>query len=110
MPGSLGGVLNPDKRLLLGFEVLNTVLETGDRLPEFDPLVAGVIAGGGDFVEPSFEDVNGNGRIDFDDVVVLFNNTEDTAVTDNVEAFDFNDNGRIDFDDVVDLKQRVSDD
>jgi PKD repeat protein len=57
-----------------------------------------------------FEDLNGNGELDYDDVVLLFNNTESEAVTDNVDAFDFNDNGRIDFDDVVDLNQGVSDD
>ncbi|WP_029601464.1 alkaline phosphatase PhoX [Natronobacterium lacisalsi] len=50
-----------------------------------------------------FEDVNGNGRLDYDDVVVLFEHLEDDAVQLNDEAFDFNENGRIDYDDVVAL-------
>ena len=50
-----------------------------------------------------FEDVNGNGRLDYDDVVVLFEHLEDDAVRLNDDAFDFNENGRIDYDDVVAL-------
>ncbi|WP_435065511.1 right-handed parallel beta-helix repeat-containing protein [Halobaculum sp. EA56] len=50
-----------------------------------------------------FEDLNGNGRVDFDDVVVLFRNLANPAVTDNVDAYDFNDNGRIDYNDIVTL-------
>lgn len=50
-----------------------------------------------------FEDVNGNGRLDYDDVVVLFEHLEDDAVQLNDGAFDFNENGRIDYDDVVEL-------
>ena len=57
-----------------------------------------------------YEDVNGNGRIDYDDVVVLFTNKETTAVEDHQEAYDFNDNGRFDFDDVVELSEEVSGD
>ncbi|MFC3957393.1 alkaline phosphatase PhoX [Halovivax cerinus] len=47
-----------------------------------------------------FEDVNGNGRLDYDDVVTLFSHLEDDAVELDPEAFDFNENGRIDYDDV----------
>ena len=49
------------------------------------------------------EDLNGNDRQDFDDVVDLFDNISDSDVTDNPDAFDFNGNGRVDFDDVVEL-------
>ncbi|ELZ13623.1 hypothetical protein C479_02221 [Halovivax asiaticus JCM 14624] len=47
-----------------------------------------------------FEDVNGNGRLDYDDVVTLFERLDSEAVQLNADAFDFNDNGRIDYDDV----------
>ncbi|WP_137291417.1 alkaline phosphatase PhoX [Natronorubrum halophilum] len=50
-----------------------------------------------------FEDVNGNGRLDYDDVVVLFEHIEADSVQLNDEAFDFNENGRIDYDDAVAL-------
>ncbi|GAB3668269.1 alkaline phosphatase PhoX [Halopiger thermotolerans] len=50
-----------------------------------------------------FEDVNGNGRFDYDDIVVLFEHLEDDAVQLNEAAYDFNENGRIDYDDVVEL-------
>jgi len=50
-----------------------------------------------------YEDLNGNGRIDFNDVVVYFNNMEWISVQDGFGYFDFNRNGRIDFDDVVRL-------
>jgi PKD repeat protein len=49
-----------------------------------------------------YEDINGNGDLDANDVVVLFNHREDSAVTDQIEHFDFNGNGRdvLDFDDI----------
>jgi len=48
-----------------------------------------------------YEDINGNGVPDFNDVVIFFNQME--WITDNepVGAFDFNKNGRIDFNDIV---------
>nr|WP_318566662.1 alkaline phosphatase PhoX [Salinigranum marinum] len=50
-----------------------------------------------------FEDVNGNGRVDYDDVVLLFNNLESQSVTSNARAFDFNENDRLDYADIVAL-------
>ncbi|WP_435065485.1 S8 family serine peptidase [Halobaculum sp. EA56] len=50
-----------------------------------------------------YEDINGNNRVDFNDVVTLFLNLDDPAVTNNSDAYDFNDNGSIDFNDVVTL-------
>ncbi|SFS11274.1 protein of unknown function [Halomicrobium zhouii] len=50
-----------------------------------------------------FEDLNGNGRIDYDDVSLLFEHLESDAVQLNVDAYDFNENGEIDYDDVVEL-------
>jgi PKD repeat protein len=47
------------------------------------------------------EDVNGNGRADFADVVLYFNQMSWMSANEPFSAFDYNDNGRIDFADVV---------
>ena len=56
-----------------------------------------------------YEDINGNGRLDFDDVVMFYWNMQ--WIRDNssvgIAPFDFNQNGRIDYDDVVALYQEV---
>jgi len=54
-----------------------------------------------------FEDLNGNGLIDFDDVVEFFHYM--TWIKENwpTESVDFNGNGLIDFDDVVELFKEV---
>ena len=54
-----------------------------------------------------YEDLNGNGQLDFEDVVVFFENREEDAIQDYVDSFDFNDNGRIDFDDITTLFEEV---
>jgi DNA-binding beta-propeller fold protein YncE len=48
-----------------------------------------------------YDDVNGNLRRDFADVVLYFNRMDWIAANEPVPAFDFNGNGRIDFADVV---------
>ena len=50
-----------------------------------------------------FEDLNGNNRQDFADVVLYFNQMTWIATNQPVSLFDFNNNGRIDFADVVSL-------
>jgi hypothetical protein len=50
-----------------------------------------------------YEDLNGNGRLDFADVVLYFNQMEWIAANEPVSAFDLNRNGRIDFADIVQL-------
>jgi len=54
-----------------------------------------------------FEDVNGNGRLDFDDVVKFFKNFGEPVVSDYTEFYDFNQNGRLDFADVVRLFKKL---
>ena len=49
------------------------------------------------------DDVNGNGRRDFADVVLYFNQMTWIAANEPLKLFDFNANGRIDFSDVVAL-------
>ncbi len=50
-----------------------------------------------------YDDVNGNGRPDFGDVVLYFNQMAWIAANEPLEAFDYNKNGRIDFADVARL-------
>jgi len=50
-----------------------------------------------------YEDLNGNGKKDFADVVILFRERVWISVNEPVNAMDFNRNGKIDFDDVVKL-------
>lgn len=52
-------------------------------------------------------DVNGNGRLDFDDAVSLARNVDSDVIQDNWGMFDFNVNGRADFDDAVTLAFEV---
>lgn len=52
-----------------------------------------------------FEDLNANGRIDYEDSTLLFANFDRPVVTDNAAQYDFNRNGLLDFDDVVRLYQ-----
>ncbi len=54
-----------------------------------------------------YEDINGNGRKDFNDVVLFFKNLEWIPVNETVAYFDFNGNGRIDFADVVKLFEEL---
>ena len=48
-----------------------------------------------------YDDVNGNGRMDFADVVLYFNQMSWIASHEPLSAFDFNGNGRVDFADVT---------
>lgn len=54
-----------------------------------------------------YDDVNGNGRKDFADVVLFFNQMAWIAGHAPVSLFDYNNNGRIDFSDVVTLFNNV---
>jgi tripartite motif-containing protein 71 len=47
------------------------------------------------------DDVNGNGRPDFNDLVLYFNNMVWIAANEPISAFDYNGNDRFDFVDVV---------
>ena len=50
-----------------------------------------------------YEDLNGNGILDFDDVVLFCDNLETLAP----EKFDFNGNGIVDFVDIITLYYRL---
>jgi competence protein ComEC len=63
-------------------------------------------AGDPDF-DGYYEDVNGNGRKDFNDIVVLFKNLEWISKNPAAIHFDFNGNGRVDFNDLVRLFKEI---
>jgi PKD repeat protein len=48
-----------------------------------------------------YEDIDGNGALDFNDVVLFFNQMDWIADNEPVSAFDFDRNGQIDFNDIV---------
>ncbi len=50
-----------------------------------------------------YEDTNGNGRFDFDDIVTLFEELSSAQPG----CMDFNQNGRMDFDDIVTLFEEI---
>jgi len=54
-----------------------------------------------------YEDLNGNGRLDFADVVLYFNQMTWIAANEPIPAFDLNGNGRIDFADIVALFNEI---
>lgn len=76
-------------------------------IPPGDPPVT--VPGGGTGIprdldhDGLYEDVNGNGVADFNDVVLYFNQIDWIGNNEPKVAFDFNRNGRIDFGDVVTL-------
>lgn len=76
-----------------------------------DPPVLAVPGGSGvptDMdADGTHEDVNGNGRLEFADVVLFFNEMAWIAANEPTLAFDFNANSRVDFADAVQLFNRV---
>ncbi len=55
-----------------------------------------------------YEDLNGNGRLDYNDIIVLFEQFDSDAVRMHVDSYDFNENSQIDFDDIVTLYDEVN--
>lgn len=55
-----------------------------------------------------YEDINGNGRLDHNDVQLLFENFDSESVRMNKSAYDFNENGQLDYDDIATLYQEVN--
>jgi PKD repeat protein len=54
-----------------------------------------------------FEDVDGDGRAGYDDVVTLFESLDGVDDRADADRFDFNGNGRIDHGDVVELFESI---
>jgi PKD repeat protein len=60
----------------------------------------------GDYV---YEDINHNGRVDYDDVVAFYNAMDwiDSNTNVDIENYDYSGNGKIGFEDVVALNDRI---
>jgi glucose/arabinose dehydrogenase len=96
---TLPGISDQKTPEALGTLVLGSDDGDGDQLPP--------IVGDSPPTDPNddglYEDVNGDGEVNYDDVVDLFDHFEDDAVQNNPDAYDFNGNGRLDFDDITEL-------
>ncbi|MEN6342924.1 MAG: carbohydrate-binding protein [Methanospirillum sp.] len=78
-----------------------TVNETVTPTPAIAPVPGGVGAPADTDGDNLYDDVNGNGRKDFADITLYFNQLSWIAANEPISAFDYNANGRIDFADVV---------
>ncbi|ACL17649.1 PKD domain containing protein [Methanosphaerula palustris E1-9c] len=85
----------------------STTLQVNAGDPPYSP-IQGVIALPGQSALPTdpnrerlYKDLNGDGAINFNDVVLYFNEMDWISDNEPVSAFDFNKNGKIDFDDIV---------
>ncbi|MBN1167299.1 MAG: S8 family serine peptidase [Methanospirillaceae archaeon] len=92
-----------------------TTPHTISALFEIIPAGTGVVPLPGQQLKPTspdndnlYRDLNGNGRKDFQDVVLYFTYLEWIAANEPVSAFDYSGNGRIDFTDVIQLFQTIS--
>ncbi|WP_226010043.1 sialate O-acetylesterase [Halomicrobium salinisoli] len=54
-----------------------------------------------------YEDLNGNGEVDFQDVVDYFNGMDGEGMQNDVQYYDYNGNGEVDYADLVDLFGQV---
>ena len=54
-----------------------------------------------------YEDLNANGRVDYDDVVTYFRFMEEAVLREHPGAYDYNDDDRIDYSDLVALFDAV---
>ncbi|GAB6860070.1 alkaline phosphatase PhoX [Haloplanus litoreus] len=86
----------------IGVEAREGVLVTGP------PTVSGGSAPTDPDGDGLYEDINGNGRLDYEDIEMLFSSFDADSVTMNKSAYDFNENGRLDFDDIVSLYDEVN--
>jgi parallel beta-helix repeat protein len=96
MDDDIGNEINPDTAMSI-VEVNAVVpFPCGSCNAPYDPDGDGL-----------FEDVNGNGRKDFNDVVLFFNYLEWIPDNELINYFDFNGNGRIDFNDIIKLFEEL---
>jgi len=94
--------MDDDDGAAIDAEAREGVLVTGP------PPVAGSNAPTDPDGDGRYEDVNGNGRLDYADIELLFDSFEGDSVRLNKGAYDFNENGRLDFDDIVSLYEDVN--
>ena len=85
-----------------GYNLSSYIMDLGiTSTPNVRPLVGETYPPADTNADGLYDDVNGNGRPDFADVVLYFNQLGWIAGNEPVAAFDYNGNGRIDFADVV---------
>lgn len=94
VPADIRGIpynlVNPSPGAFANGEETDLVPLPGMTAPPADPDSDGI-----------YEDLNANGRKDFNDIVIFFDHLDWIAANEPVAAFDPNGNGRADFDDIV---------
>lgn len=58
--------------------------------------------------DKKYEDLNGNGEIDYQDLVTYNNNMQSSSLERYVDAYDYNNNGDIDYSDLVELFNEIN--
>ncbi len=87
-----------------GFNVAVDIINGSVNVARIFPILPGETERTADLDNDGLaEDLNGNGRFDFQDIVLLFIHKESQEVLDNFDLFDYNGNTLIDFDDVIGL-------
>jgi subtilase family serine protease len=102
-PYYLGVIIDPANAVAEAIEA-NNVLRIMDPVtvpPAVIPVPPSTLSPTDTEPDGKYDDVNGNGRKDFADVVLFFNQVAWIAANEPIAAFDCNGNGRIDFADVV---------
>ncbi|ACL15779.1 GDSL-type esterase/lipase family protein [Methanosphaerula palustris] len=84
-----------------------TPTPTGNQTGTLQPIPPSTLVPTDPNNDGQYEDLNGDGLVDFSDVVIFFNQMDWIAENEPVAAFDFNQNGQIDFNDVVILFERL---
>ena len=97
------GQMDDDSGTVINPQTLDSYIEV-NALRKFPDMIAFPGDPDGDGL---YEDINGNGRKDFNDVVLLFDYLEWILDNEPVASFDFNQNGRIDFADIVKLYEEI---
>jgi len=90
---------------------LMEALRTGFIDPPVNPPVVSLPGCSGVPIDPDgdgvYEDLNGDGRVTVDDVVLFFRQLDWIAANEPIPAFDFSGNGRIGFEDIVRLYKKI---
>ncbi len=100
----------------VGVDVSNLDGNAGDEVPvSTQSATLTVVSPGPDWPEGAtdpdgdglYEDLNGNGEADYQDVVRYFNELASDGMGRNAQYYDYNGNGEIDYDDLVTLFEAI---
>ncbi len=93
-----------------GNDVIFNIVNGSVKIARLFPILPGQTERVADiFGDGLAEDLNGNGRMDFMDIRLLFDHMGSQEVLDNIDLFDYNFNGVIDFDDVIGIFDHMLD-